>query len=393
MPYFSSRTEWSCAENELSRIAASLRRDSVPILDLTVSNPTQCGFEYLQSGLLTALTSGKNLSYTPDPHGLTQAREIIAQYYQARGVHVPLNRIFITAGTSEAYSFLFKLLFEGGDFLLAPGPSYPLLDYLASLHNVPIQRYTLNPAKSWALDLKGHYELKAVHPKAVLTVNPNNPTGNYLHTSELAEIHLLAKGRETAIISDEVFFDFPLETKRPQTAVTCAGNHHTLTFTLSGISKVLGLPQMKLSWIIVSGPETLAHEACKRLEIISDTYLSVSTPAQNALANWFQHEKEIQGEILQRIRHNYQSLEKAFAQGGAVRLFPVQGGWHAPLQLPSHRTDEEWACDLLKQHQVLTHPGYLFDFPEGSFLVLSLIAPEKVFHEGLEKLKFFTKSY
>ncbi len=384
---FSSRTDWSTEDNELSRAAALLRQDNIPILDLTVSNPTKCGFQYLKADLLQTLTDSKNLNYDPDPRGLASAREIICRYYERRGIRVTPDRVFITAGTSEAYSFIFKLLFETGDFLLAPQPSYPLLDYLASLHDIGIKRYALSPQKNWEINLAGHYELKETDPKAVLIVNPNNPTGNYLHAPELAELNIFCKNRNTAIISDEVFFDFPLTENRPASAVSCAGNRHSLAFTLSGISKILGLPQMKFSWIVVSGPEELAKEAVKRLEVISDTYLSASTPAQNAAAAWFSNESIIQAEILQRIRNNYLTLQNHFGQGGAVRLFPVQAGWHAPLQLPSRHTDEEWACMLLEKTRALAHPGYLFDFSEGSFLVLSLIIPENQFREGVEKIK------
>lgn len=383
---FSSRTHWSTEDNELSRSLALLKQDNVSVLDLTVSNPTQCGFQYLNEDLLRAFQSPKNLTYTPDAHGLGAAREIISAYYQRKGIQVPADHIFITANTSEAYSFIFRLLFEGNDFLLAPQPSYPLMDYLTAIHDVPVKRYTLESGQNWNLQLSGHYEETEDNPKAILTVNPNNPTGNYLHVPELAELNLFCKSREAAIISDEVFFDYPID-KIPESAVSCARNGHNLTFTLSGISKILGLPQMKLSWIVVSGPDAVVRDAVKRLEIISDTYLSVSTPSQNALQAWFDKEKTIQAEILQRVRANYQTLRGFFGQGGAVRSFPVQGGWHASLQLPSQHTDEEWASQILKKEHVLTHPGYLFDFSQGSFLVVSLIAPERIFREGLEKIK------
>lgn len=384
---FSNRTNWKTENNELSRTLSLLKQDGAAVLDLTVTNPTHCGFKYLNPEILASFTSAKNLSYEPDPRGLPAAREVICAYYRRKGIQIPSDHIFITANTSEAYSFIFKLLFNAGDFLLAPQPSYPLLDYLTGLHDIPVKRYALDPAKNWSLHLTGHYEDAEKDPKAVLTVNPNNPTGNYLHASELAELNLFCKSREAAIISDEVFFDFPVSEKIPEDAVSCARNGHSLTFTVSGISKILGLPQMKLSWIAVTGPESLTREALKRLEIIADTYLSASTPSQRALEIWFSKEAAIQGEILQRIRANYQTLLTYFGQGGAVRLFPVQGGWQAPLRLPSHHTDEEWACRLLKKQRVYLHPGYLYDFPEGSFLTVSLIAPEKDFREGLEGIK------
>ena len=384
---FSNRTSWPSESNPLTRLAAQLREEKVPVLDLTLSNPTRCRFDYLKTDLLKNFLAPENLFYDPDAYGLLPAREAVCRYYAAKGIPVKPAQVLMTASTSEAYSFLFRLLFEPGDLLLAPQPSYPLLDFLASLNDVRVERYLLDPEQAWKLQPKSYYELGNAEPKAFLVVNPNNPTGNYLHEPELAEINLFCKPRRTAIISDEVFFDYPLTGANTAKPVSTAANNSQLTFTLSGISKILGLPQMKLSWIIVSGPENETAEAMKRLEIISDTYLSVSTPVQRALPQWLGMQETIQKEIRARLEQNHQFLKNKFS--GArhpVHLFPAEGGWHAVLRPPSERTDEDWACLLLKNDRVLTHPGYLFDFQEGSYLVLSLLVPHEDFRAGIEKI-------
>lgn len=385
MLFFSRRTSFETEPNPLSRLIEMLRHDGTPICDLTVSNPTQCGFNYLNSDILKPFQDAANLKYDPNPRGLETAREAIAHYYAAKGIKILPSRIFITASTSEAYSFIFRLLFEPGDALLAPQPSYPLLDYLAALNDVRVERYELNPAKQWQINLEGHYTLKNVEAKGLLIVNPNNPTGNFVHQQELAEINIFCKKRGMVVIADEVFLDYTIDEKAPP-PISCALNHHNLAFTLSGISKIVGLPQMKLSWFVVSGPDPIAEEAVKRLEVISDTYLSTNTASQLALPKWLAMQPVIQGEILKRIRNNYQTLKQKFSNTGSVRLFPVEAGWHAVLQLSAEQTDEEWACLLLKKDQVLTHPGYLFDCHQGSYLALSLIVPETTFQQGIEKI-------
>ena len=385
MIIFPRRTNWPSESNPLSLLVAGYRHEETAFLDLTVSNPTQCGFQYYQDGLLKSLLNPKNLNYEPNPLGLSAAREAITAYYAAQGVKVDPKQIIITASTSEAYSFAFQLLFEPGELLLAPKPSYPLLEDLAALHDIRIERYAMDPNRGWEISLKGHYEMKEADPKALLLVNPNNPTGNYVHVPELAELNIFCKKRGVAVISDEVFFDYPLD-RKPEPAMHGIPNRHNLALVMNGISKILGLPQMKLSWIIVTGPEPIACEALRRLEIISDTYLSTNTPVQNALPEWFKMQPAIQKEILDRIRNNYRFLKQKLGGGGSVRLFPVEAGWHAPLQLPSINSDEEWAQIILKKDRVLTHPGYLFDFEEGSYLIVSLIVPETVFQEGIEKI-------
>ncbi len=383
---FSTRTSWLTAPNELSKLSELLKIEGKEVLDLTVSNPTKCGFRYLNKGLLQALQEPGNLSYEPDAHGLLAAREEICAYYSRRNIRVTPDQIFLTAGTSEAYSFIFRLLFEPGENLLAPKPSYPLLDYLAEINDIKMVRYPLLHQNFWEIELKDYYTELDEDPRALLLVNPNNPTGNYVHQNEFAEVNLFCKKRKMALIVDEVFWDYPVKKDPSREVVSFAGNSMVMTFTLNGISKVLGLPQMKLSWIVMSGNDEKEQcEAVERMQIISDTYLSACTPTQRALKTWFASEKEIQGEILERIGNNYKFIEKTFSTGGA-RPLVTEGGWYALLKMPADKMDEEWARLLLKNKQVMTHPGYLFDFEEGNYLVLSLLASEDVFQEGARRI-------
>jgi alanine-synthesizing transaminase len=384
---FSSRTSWLTTPNDLSKLVEFLKSDGKEILDLTVSNPTKCGFSYLTPDLLKAFQDPANLSYDPDPRGLLAAREEICAYYSRRNIRVTPDQIFLTAGTSEAYSFIFRLLFDPGENLLAPKPSYPLLDYLAEINDVKMVRYPLLHQNFWEIELKDYYTELDEDPRALLLVNPNNPTGNYVHQAEFAEVNLFCKKRNMALIVDEVFWDYPVKKDPAREITSFAGNRIVPTFTLSGISKILGLPQMKLSWIVLSGnDEKDCRETMERLQIISDAFLSVSTPAQRALKTWFAMEKEIQTEINRRTGNNFRFLEKTLSSS-AAQLFSTEGGWYAVLKMPADKTDEEWARLLLKNKQVLAHPGYLFDFDQGNFLALSLLAEEAVFQEGVKRIK------
>jgi alanine-synthesizing transaminase len=397
---FSSRTDWNFNPNDLTIVAGVLRKSGVPLIDLTVSNPTQCEFQYLNSSILKSFEDPKNLRYEPEARGLLSARKAICAYYERKGIGVLPEQIFITANTSEAYSFIFRLLFEPQDILVAPKPSYPLLSYLAQINDVLLETYPLiyapsappsqsvnekSAGYSWQADLSQLYKPLLVQPKALLIVNPNNPTGNFIHEDEIAEIRILCKRHGMALISDEVFFDYALDSKRKD-RVSTATDAGVLSFTLGGISKVLGLPQMKLSWIVVTGPKTVRDQALQRLEVLADSFLSANTPVQNALPHWFEKQAEIQKEILNRLQSNYEFLNRTFAKS-AIRVLDTEGAWNAIVQLPSDWSDEEWALRLLREQSVLVHPGYLFDFTdEGSFLILSLLVPEKTFQEGINKI-------
>ncbi|MBN1687550.1 MAG: pyridoxal phosphate-dependent aminotransferase [Candidatus Omnitrophica bacterium] len=381
---FSSKTGWATSPNELALLLERLKRKGQAILDLSVSNPTQVSFKYLHPTLFEAFGKTKNLVYEPDPHGLKDARRSIQDYYAEKGISLSKDQIFLTANTSEAYSFVFRLLTVPGDTLLAPQPSYPILDYLADLHDLKLLRYPLDEARNWQTDHGFFQNLDWKKIRVLLVVHPNNPSGNYVSENDQRMIEAFSKELSIPVIADEVFFDYTLKEKfQPK---SFAGSENILTFTLSGISKVLGLPQMKLSWIIVSGPEEARKEAIRRLEIISDTYLSVSTPIQHALPDWMEKREAIQHEILTRLGNNLKKLRALSAGQNQVKVYEPEGGWVAVLELPDHRSDEAWALEILQREKVLVHPGYFFDFEKSPYLVLSLLTREDIFEEGVRKL-------
>lgn len=384
-PIFSKRTAWQLEANPLSQKIQALRAAGRPLWDLTVTNPTQCGFRYLSPALLQAFQDPRNLVYDPQPHGLLAAREALCAFYAKQGVRLEPDQFFLTAGTSEAYSYLFKLLADPGDGLWAPSPSYPLLEYLTGLHDMELHRYPLVMEPACQIDPAFWPEADALGAKALLVVHPNNPTGNYVNSAERQTLLELCARERMAFISDEVFHSFPLEGDAPP-APSFAHTNEVLTFTLGGISKLFGLPQMKLSWIIVTGPEDERREAVARLEIIADTYLSAGTPVQNAAVSWLAHADTMTGEIRQRIRQNLQTL-KSQAAGREVRLLAPQGGWSAVLALPGAYNDEDWAMALAEKSGVIVHPGYLYDFEESAYAVVSLLTPPEIFTEGLERIR------
>ena len=382
---FSKRTDWPAASNLVSAKLADVKTKGRAILDLTVSNPTACKFDYLNSSLLEPFLKSKNLIYEPDPRGLLETRQALCDDYQKKGILLDPRQIFLTANTSEAYSFIFRLLFEPGEMLMVPQPSYPLLSYLGQINDICREPYSLVYEKHWKMNFEKIDLPTLLEPRAVLVVNPNNPTGNFVRQAGLGELNMFCRARDMALISDEVFFDFCLE-EAPKDRVSLASNSHALTFTFGGISKMLGLPQMKLSWIVVSGPEALRAKAIERLEVIADTYLSAGTPAQHAFPEWLCFKEKIQTEIITRLTANYNFLLASFGSSGLTRVFKTEGGWNAVLKLPSSLTDEEWALLFLEKERTLIHPGYLFDFEEGSFGVLSLLIPPDTFREGISRI-------
>jgi aspartate/methionine/tyrosine aminotransferase len=276
---FAERTNWNLAENRLSEALSRHRRSSKPLIDLTASNPTVCGFAYDRDALLAALPCLDALVYEPNPKGLAVARQAVASYYAARGVRASAEDIIVTTSTSEAYSFVFRALCNPGDELLAPEPSYPLFGFLADIQDVTIKRYALLYDDGWQIDFHSLKQAITSRTRGVIVVNPNNPTGQFVKNEELKELNEICTGREMAVIADEVFFDFAPGAKQPP---SFASNAAALTFTMSGLSKISGLPQMKLAWLITSGPDMLKQEALARLEVIADTFLSPSTPFQLA---------------------------------------------------------------------------------------------------------------
>jgi alanine-synthesizing transaminase len=362
---FSSRLDWSLQTNRLS----ALLKTKQHILDLTESNPTRAGFEYPHKEILDALADARMLRYDPEPRGLLSAREAVSKYYE----NVPASRILLTASTSEAYAYLFKLLCDPGDEILSPRPSYPLFEFLAGLESVRVVQYPLRYDGVWHIDFDALERAITPRTKAIVVVNPNNPTGSFLKREEWARLHRFG----IPVLSDEVFSDYAFSPDDSRVR-SLTDAPEVLTFSMSGLSKIAALPQMKLGWIVASGP---GHEAAlDRLELIADTYLSVSTPVQIALPRLLDMSIKMRAQILDRTRANLALLRRL-----TVPLH-VEGGWYATLQVPRTRSEEDWALALLDRRDVLVQPGFYFDFESEAFLVLSLLTPPDVFAEGTRRL-------
>lgn len=377
---FTPRTDWNFEPNAIAQCAEELRREGRSILDLTETNPTGVGFRYLQTGLLDYLTEPGGLRYDPDPRGLEPARRAIAETYAARGVEVGPNRIFLTAGTSEAYAHIFRLLIEPGEAVLVPTPSYPLFDFLARFNDVRVASYSLHYDDRWWTDTGSMAAEINSAVRAAVVVSPNNPTGSYVKHSERDAMIELARERRIALVADEVFFDFPLGDDAER-APSFAGENRVLTFTLGGASKALGLPQMKLAWTVVNGPDDLVAAACERLELLCDTYLSVNTPGQQALPAWIARGPEIRDEILTRLRFNLDVCRRR--AGDAVQCLDVEGGWSAILRVPHTRSDEEWVLTLLECDNVRVDPGGVYGLADAAYLVVSLLVEPERFEEAM----------
>ncbi len=382
---FSRRTQWSKESNALNRLLEEKLASGAIVLNLTETNPTRCGFRFLKPGLLASLSRPENLKYEPDPHGLMEAQLAVCGYYRSKGIKLRPEQVFITAGSSESYSFIWRLLCDPGDGILAPSPSYPLLDYLAALNDVTLLKYPLSRKDAWRADPDSLGRLFGQKPKGIVLVNPNNPTGSFLCEEEIMAINRHCAEEGTAIISDEVFIDFKWRGSQIFER-SLAGNTETLTFTLNGVSKMLGLPQMKLSWIVVSGPPLLVQDAIHRLEVIADTFLSAATPSQRALGAWMARRETIREEIVERLSLNLETLRRAALAGGAFKMLPAEGGWHAVIQVNSAGDDEKLALGLLRNHGVFAHPGYFYDIEEPGSLVLSLLGKADFFKEGVRFL-------
>ena len=349
------------------------------MLDLTESNPTRALFVYPEA-LLTPLSDNRGLVYEPLPQGLLSARTAVAEYYNRA---IPVDRILITASTSEAYSYLFQLLADPGDEILSPRPSYPLFEFLAGLSSVAIRQYPLRYDGSWHIDFDALEQAITARTRAIVVVNPNNPTGSFLKHEELARLETLAARHNVAIISDEVFCDYAFGT---QSVSTLVGDRKAMTFSMSGLSKVAGLPQLKLGWVVASGPGHVA--AMEALELIADTYLSVSTPVQIALPALLQAGAAIRTQITERTSANLETLRYTLA-GSPGGVLNVEGGWYAVVQVPRTRSEEEWVLGLLEEQTIIVQPGFFFDFESEAFLVLSLLTPPPIFTEGVKRLRAF----
>jgi hypothetical protein len=381
---FSTRVPDDRRPNELARALARARARG-PVLDLTVSNPTRAGIHYAPD-LLDGLADAAALTYQPSPLGLRAAREAIAGTFARRGLHMDADRIVLTASTSEAYSILFKLLCEPGrSEVVTPVPSYPLFDHLTRLDGVEQRRYGLEYHGTWTVDLDQLDEAWSGATRAVLAVSPNNPTGSVLSDADAHELVARCASRGAALIVDEVFCDYPLgaELVEPR----ALSGPPCLVFRLGGLSKTVGLPQVKLGWIALEGPEPLVAEALDRLELICDTYLSVSTPVQVAARSLLEKGAAVRQQILERLRANDAMLRATIGGSGGAAVLPAQGGWSAVIRVPATRPEESLVLDLLGRDGVVVHPGYFFDFPHEAFLVVSLLPEPGLFSRGVRLLQ------
>jgi alanine-synthesizing transaminase len=380
---FAGRTNWNLHSNRLSEALAKHRAAGKPLLDLSASNPTECGFEYDRQAILKALSNPESLSYDPDAKGLLSARRAVAEYYSALEIIVPVEDIILTTSTSEAYSFAFRVLCNPGDELLIPEPSYPLFSFLADIHDVKLVGYPLLYDHGWQIDFHALQQSITARTRGVIVVNPNNPTGHFCKPGDMEKLNEICSPRQIAIIADEVFLDFHLAAIQPR---SFAANTGSLTFTMSGLSKISGLPQMKAAWLIASGPEDLKSEALARLEVIADTFLSMNAPVQRAMPVFLELRHGFQKQVLARVRTNLAELDKQLSAQSSCARLDMEGGWYAVVRVPATRSDEDVAIELLNAQGVYVHPGHFYDFPTDGYLIVSLIAPEPDFNEGIKRL-------
>jgi alanine-synthesizing transaminase len=393
-PLFSSRLAWDLKPNRVSRLIEQKRAAGEPILDLTESNPTAAGFVYPAEAILSALADSRTLRYEPAAAGIASARSAVSEYYAvALDTDVSPDRILLTASTSEAYAFVLKLLADPGDEILVPAPSYPLFDYLAALDSVRVVQYPLvyhGSSKAWNMstwniDFDALARALTPRSRAIIVVNPNNPTGSFLKQTELAPLIELCRAHGLALISDEVFADYLLDPARPVVR-SLTGVTEVLTFCLSGLSKVAGLPQLKLGWIALGGPPEGRRQAFERLELIADTYLSVAAPVQWAAPALLSLRGGIERQILQRVQANRAFLAGRIGPDSPWKLLAADGGWYAVLEAPRIYDEERWVLNLLGEDSVLIQPGFFFDFEREAFLVASLLTRDDVLREGVRRI-------
>jgi alanine-synthesizing transaminase len=442
---FSERTNWKLAQNRLTEAIAQVRASGKTILNLTASNPTRIGLKYDAAAILGAFRSPKSLDYDPQAKGLLSAREAVSDYYRAdHDVEVDPERIVLTTSTSEGYSFVLRLLCNAGDELLVPKPSYPLFEFLADLQDVKLVPYPLIYDHGWQMDFHSLERAATARTRGVVVVHPNNPTGSFVSEEEREQLNAFCRERGLAVVVDEVFLDYgmkdaaafpglakaarpfdklragsgashsvePLQNSgslyatldrhaaiqrlgRDDNALrdqddnafgSFAGNDEVLTFTLSGLSKIAALPQMKVAWVVTSGPEEIVREAMARLEVIADTYLSMNAPVQWAIPVMLEQRKDIQRQLMARVRANLSELDRQLSGQKACERLEVEGGWYAVLRVPVTRSDEELAIELVRERQVLVHPGHFYDFPSDGYLVVSLIGEEGEFASGVQRV-------
>jgi aspartate/methionine/tyrosine aminotransferase len=379
----SSRLPKSFELNAVSRALDAKRRAGTPVVDLTATNPTTAGFIYPKE-VLEPLAHPRALEYDPQPLGLWAARAAVAADFRRRGIAISADHVALTSSTSEAYALLFKLLCDAGDAVLVPHPSYPLFEHLTQLECVEAIPYALEYHGSWRIDIDSVRRAATSRVRAILVVSPNNPTGSFLHRDDLAELSELAASNAWAIIGDEVFADYPLDTAPAATHVLARAD--VLTFSLGGLSKSAGLPQLKLGWIGFGGPSAKVDETVGAYELIADTYLSVSTPVQAAAAELLSAGAAIRAQILSRVRRNLESLRSLASHHPSLDVLRVEGGWSAVVQAPQLRGEETLVLDLLEKDNVLVHPGYFFDFSREAFIVVSLLVDPATFDPSVARV-------
>jgi alanine-synthesizing transaminase len=381
---FSKRTGWNTEESALARTHRLRIEAGLPIADLTASNPTRCGFSF-DRGLLTALTDAAAFDYDPQPRGLLSARQVVCGYYADHGIALDPSQIVLTTSTSEAYSFLFRLLCDPGSEILVPQPSYPLFDFLADLDDVQIKGVEFLYDHGWQIDPEAFRRVLTPRTRAIVLVHPNNPTGHFTKACEAEELARICREFDLSLIVDEVFLDYwfsPADsgTEAEAGKSFASGLKDLPVFVVSGLSKIAGLPQMKAAWIVSTGPASA--ESLDRLEVIADTFLSMNAPVQHALPQWLAGRASLQSQIQARVQGNLAELDRQLGEQELVRRLEVEGGWYAILRIPALRPDEETVRALLDRG-VWVHPGYFFGSSESGWLVVSLLGPEEEFRAGV----------
>ncbi|MGA9586343.1 MAG: pyridoxal phosphate-dependent aminotransferase [Terracidiphilus sp.] len=384
---FSKRTEWNTEESALSRAHRLRLLAGLPVADLTVSNPTRCGFKY-GADLLSGLTDTNVMDYDPQPLGLLCAREAVCGYYADQGVKISPERVVLTTSTSEAYSFLFKLLCDPGSEIVVPQPGYPLFDFLAVLDDVKVKGASLVYDHGWQIEPEGFRRALTPGTRAIVLVHPNNPTGHFTKGWEALELAAICRERGIALIVDEVFLDYGFA--QPEAVSFAAGLDGVDVYVVSGLSKIAGLPQMKSAWIVATGPHAAA--AMERLEVIGDTFLSMNAPVQASIPGWIEGRDEIQRQITARVTGNLAELDRQLKAVDVVRRLEVEGGWYAVLRIPALQPDEKTVLELLEKG-VWLHPGYFFGMEEAGWLVMSLLGPVKEFQTGTHRIVNYFRTH
>lgn len=380
---FSHRTDWKLTPNRFTQAQHELQAAGRELVDLTISNPTRAELHYDAETILQALVNPQAMDYDPQPKGLRSAREAVAGYYRKQHDEIDPEAIVLTTSTSEGYSYVFRLLCNAEDEILVPKPSYPLFEFLADLQDVKLVPYPMLYDHGWQIDFPSLYKAVNHRTRAVVVVHPNNPTGSFVAEEERSALNQFCREYNLALIADEVFLDYAHDGVPRSSSVT---GHDALTFTLSGLSKISGLPQMKLAWIVTSGPGEQASAALARLEVIADTYLSMNAPIQLAVPALLEQRHSIQALLLDRVRANLSELDRGLAKQKTCSRLEVDGGWYASLRVPVTQSDEDLAIEILRKLSVLVHPGHFYDFPSDGYLIVSLITPPQNFRHGMAQV-------